>query len=100
MTEKKGKRRFTKEFKEDAVRLVVEGGRNASEVAQDLGIEANMLHRWKREMRAGGSEAFPGTGNLSSQDEELRRLKRENADIKEERDILKKAMAIFSKKPR
>jgi transposase len=100
MTEKKGKRQFTKEFKEDAVRLVVEGGRKASEVARDLGIEANMLHRWKREIRAGGSETFPGTGNLSSQDEELRRLKRENADIKEERDILKKALAIFTKKPR
>jgi transposase len=100
MTEKKGKRRFTKEFKEDAVRLVVEGGRKASEVARDLGIEANMLHRWKREMRTGGNEAFPGKGNLSSRDEEIRRLKRENEDIKEERDILKKALAIFSKKPR
>jgi transposase len=100
MTEKKGKRQFTIEFKEDAVRLVVEGGRKTSEVARDLGIEPNKLHRWKREMRSAGSEAFMGTGHLSSQDQELRRLKRENADIKEERDILKKALAIFTKKPR
>jgi transposase len=51
-------------------------------------------------MRSAGPEAFVGKGHLSSQDEELRRLNRENADIKEERDILKKALAIFSKKPR
>lgn len=100
MTEQKRKRQFTKEFKEDAVRLVVEGGRTVSEVARDLGIEANMLHRWKREMRDVGSEAFPGKGYLKPQDEEMRRLKRAYEDMKEERDILKKALAIFSKKPR
>jgi transposase len=82
------------------VRLVVEGGRKVSDVARDLGIEENMLHRWKREQGEAGVGAFPGKGYLRPQDEEMRQLKRENTDLREERDILKKALAIFSKKPR
>ncbi len=100
MTEKQTRRKFTKDFKEDAVRLVVEGGRKVSDVARDLGIEENMLHQWKREQRVAGAGAFPGKGYLRPQDEEMRRLKRENHDLREERDILKKALAIFSNKPR
>ena len=100
MTEKQTRRKFTKDFKEDAVRLVVEGRRKVSEVARDLGIDENMLHRWKREQREAGVGAFPGKGYLRPPDEEMRQLKRENEDLREERDILKKALAIFSKKPR
>lgn len=100
MTEKKERRTFTKEFKEGAVRLVVEGGRKAAEVARDLGIHENRIYHWKKQMADSGSDAFPGKGNLGKQDEEIRRLKRELEDIQEERDILKKALAIFSKKPR
>jgi len=100
MTEKQTRRKFTKDFKEDAVRLVIEGGRKVSAVARGLGINENMLHRWKREQREAGVRAFPGKGYLRPQDEEMRQLKRENEDLREERDILKKALAIFSKKPR
>lgn len=100
MTEKKEKRTFSREFKEGAVRLVVEEGRKASEVARDLGIGSNLLHRWKRQLREAGGDAFVGKGYLLPEDEEMRRLKRAYDDMKEERDILKKALAIFSKKPR
>jgi transposase len=55
--------------------MFLEGGRKTSEVARDLGIEPNMLHRWKREMRSSGTEAFKGTGHLSSQNEELREFR-------------------------
>lgn len=92
------RRQYDKEFKLEAVRLVVEGGRKAAEVARSLGIRPNDLYRWKKQFLADGSFAFPGHGKLKPEDEELRRLRRELADVKEERDILKKAVSIFSKK--
>ena len=94
------RRRYEREFKVEAVRLVTEGGRKATEVARDLGIHVNLIYLWKKQLCEDGQEAFPGYGNLKSSDAELRRLQRELADVKEERDILKKALAIFSKKRR
>ena len=58
-----------------------------------------MISRWKRELRKEGDSAFPGKGHLKAQDEELRRLKRDNERLGRERDILKKAVAIFSEDP-
>jgi len=98
MEEKKERRQYDKEFKEEAVRLVVEGKRRTSEVARDLGIESNMLHRWKKEMEVDQSGAFPGKGRMKPEEEENRRLRRELEDIREERDILKKALAVFSRR--
>ncbi len=100
MEERKGNRKHSREFKEEAVRLVVNGGRPAAEVAQGLGIHVNMLRKWIRKYKEDPSGSFPGKGYLKPQDEELRRLQRENANIKEERDILKKALAIFSRHPK
>lgn len=94
------RRKFDAEFKREAVRLVATGGRKASEVARNLGISANLLHRWKQQYREDPAHAFPGRGHLKPEDEELQRLKKQLADVTEERDILKKALAIFSKKPR
>lgn len=91
------RRSFDTEFKKGAVRLVVEGGKKASEVAMDLGKREGLLHRWLRQMRENRENAFPGTGRLKPEDAELRRLQRELRDVTEERDILKKAIAIFSK---
>jgi transposase len=95
------RRRFTQEFKLEAVRLAAVGDRRVSEVARDLGISADMLRQWKRqaETRSGHSPAdiFPGNGKLMSQDEEIRKLRRENAVLREERDILGKATAFFAK---
>jgi transposase len=100
MEERKGHRKHSREFKEEAVRLVVHGGRPAVEVAQGLGIHVNMLHKWIRRHKEDPASSFPGKGHLKPQDEEMRRLERENANLKEERDILKKALAIFSRHPK
>ena len=96
---KKTRRSYDNEFKREAVRLVIEEGRKASEVERNLGITKSLLHRWVREMKEDPKEAFQGKGRLKQPDEELRRLKRELESVKEERDILKKAVAIFSKDP-
>jgi transposase len=95
-TEKKRKT-YDQQFKIDAVNLVVNGGRSVEEASRELGISANSLHRWKGALTRKGSEAFPGKGRLSPQEEELRRLRRELEQAKEDRDILKKALAFFSK---
>ena len=64
-------------------------------VARELGIHPNNLYKWRAQFAAEGAEAFPGKGNLSSSDEELHRLRRENMRLREERDILKKAVIFF-----
>ena len=91
---------FSKEFKEQAVLLTQTSGKKVSEVAEDLGIRENMLWRWKKEFREAGERSFPGQGNRqqgTDLEEEVRRLKQELLDVQMERDILKKALAIFSK---
>ena len=97
MGKPKEKRKYDKEFKEDAVRIVLEGDRPVRDVARDLGVHENMLHRWRREYLKDKEESFPGKGHLKSKDEELLRMRRRLQDVEEERDILKKALAIFSK---
>jgi transposase len=94
-----GSRYFSDEFKREAIRLVRERG-NAEEVARELGIHSTMIYRWKKRLAtAPESEvAFPGRGN--PKDPELARLQRENARLKEEVEILKKAVGIFSIRPR
>ena len=81
------------------MRLLVEEGRRISEVARDPGISENLLHRWKKKYVEAKIEPFPGKGHLSPHDEELRQLRRENKRLRMERDILKKAVAIFSEEP-
>ena len=96
-----GKKRnqYTKEYKVEAVRLIVEEGRPLSEVARELGTAQSLLHRWKKKSEAGKIDPFPGKGRLSPEDEELRQLRRENKRLRMERDILKKAVAIISEEP-
>jgi transposase len=91
------RRKYDKEFKMEAVRLALRGDRSKQSIAESLGICTSNLQRWIREYKASGKGAFPGKGNLKPEDEELHRLKREMAIIKEERDILKKALAVFSR---
>jgi transposase len=95
MTEKR--RQFTREFKMEAVRLVKQG-QSVGSVAAALGIRASMVRNWKRQ-EGGGTEkdVFRGHGRVTSQEEELRRLRRELAQVTEERDFLKKAAAYFAK---
>jgi transposase len=92
------RRQYDKEFKREAVRLVVEGKRHVTDVARDLGIGANMLHRWKGKLEEDGERAFPGKGKLGAEEEAVRRLERELEETREERDILKKALAVFSRR--
>jgi transposase len=94
------RRKYDREFNLEAVRLITQGGRSVVEVARDLGIHENLLYKWRRKYLDDTAHAFPGKGHLKPADEEMRRLKKELLDIKEERDILKKALAIFSKHPR
>lgn len=94
------RRKYDREFKLEAVRLVTDGGRPVAEVARDLGIHENLLYNWRRKYLDDSVHSFPGKGHLKPADEELRRLKKELTDVREERDILKKALAIFSKHPR
>jgi transposase len=87
-------------FKLEAMRMASEEGSTAVEVEPRLGISKGVISRWKKPRRDRGQEAFPGTGHLSDRDEEVRRLRRELGRVTRERDILKKAVAIFSKTPR
>ena len=90
------RRKFDKEFKINAVRLVVEQGVPASRACKDLGIGLSTLERWVGEMKQHGLSAFPGKGHLRPEDERVKKLERENEVLRRERDILKKALAIFS----
>lgn len=94
------RRRFSKEFKFDAVSMVVDQGRDLYEVAKELDIRPDMLRKWRRRFEEDGEHAFPGSGRLKPEDEELRRLRRENERLRMERDILKKAVAICSDRRR
>ena len=97
--EKRTRRKFGKEFKIEAVKLVTERGMKVTEVSRDLGISKELLYRWKNDYEKSGNNSFPGEGKLKPEDEDLRNLLRELANVTEERDILKKAIAIFSKAP-
>ena len=88
---------YTPEFKRNAVELSLQDGRMVKEVAEELGIHPTMLSKWRSEYLADSEEAFPGQGNLKESDKELQRLRRENARLREEREILKKAVVFFSK---
>lgn len=81
---------YEKAFKIEAVHLVQTSGKSISQIAKDLGISDSNLSRWCREAEELGKQAFVGSGHQQPQEEELRRLKRENAILREERDILKK----------
>lgn len=92
----KSRRKHSLEFKLEAVKQIVEHGRSVAEVADSLGLNRNMLARWKAELEAEGASAFRGHGKLAEIEEENRRLRRELSIARQERDILKKAAAYFA----
>ncbi len=100
MGEKPTRRRFTKEFKSEAVRQVLGEGRTQREVADELGLNANLLGRWSKQFRVDPEQAFPGNGNLKARDKELEDLRRENARLKGELSFLKKVSGYFAKNQR
>ncbi len=93
-------RHFSSEFKRDAVLLVTEKGMPVGKVARELDIHPNLLHVWRRRFLAKGDKAFVGKGRVALEEVGIKRLRRELEKVKEERDILKKALAVFSKRNR
>ena len=93
---KKIRRQYTREFKLEALRLLETSGKSAGQIERDLGIGSGNLWRWKRKLAQDGEQAFPGNGRLTADQERIRQLERENTILRQERDILKKAVAIFS----
>jgi transposase len=96
----KTRRMYNSQFKREALHLLETSGKSAAQIEQDLGIGQGCLSRWKREQAQDGEHAFPGHGRLTPEQEEVRQLKRENEILRQERDILKKAVAIFSRPSR
>ncbi len=95
MTKRKRYKRYSQEFKREALKRAAEEGVTDVLVAEELGINARQLRRWRDEFRLLGDDAFPGQGH--SRDEELTKLKRELAKVKQERDFLKDAAVYFAK---
>ena len=91
------RKKYPKEFKLDAISLVLDQGYSRSEAARSLDINANMLCRWLKEYQSEDGQAFRGNGTLSPEQAEIRRLKEENRRLKMEKDILKKATVFFAK---
>jgi transposase len=95
MAEKRTRRSFTREFKAQAIKRLLEGGRGLSEVATELGLSTGQLSTWRSEQLAAGSaEALAAR---KAEEAEVQRLKRENRRLEEENLILRKAAAVFAK---
>jgi len=93
----KTQKTYTPEFKREAVRLAQTSGKPITHIARELGISDTSIHQWRKELVEHGPEAFPGSGHQTALEEENRRLKRELERTRQERDILKKTIHIFSR---
>ena len=91
------RRKFTREFKVEAVRLIKERGVAVAQAARDLDVHENVLRKWVREFSVEPTQAFPGNGHMKADQAEIVRLRKEVAKLKAERDILKKAAAFFAR---
>ncbi len=100
MSQGRSRRKLSQEFKREGVALSRQPGMAVKRAAADLDVPENTLHRWRRERAQDGADAFRGNGRLRPAEEELARLRRENAELRMEREILKKAAAYFAKHQR
>lgn len=98
MTKSNASKRYDREFKLGAVKLVVEEGKRPADVAAALGASEPSIRQWVQAYKRDHGEAFPGSGNLTAQDEEIRRLKEENRILRMERDLLKKTLPLFAER--
>ena len=90
---------YTREFKLEAIHLTETGGKTIARIERELGLSPGQIYHWKEQFAAEGEHAFPGKGHLPAQEEEMRQLRREIEVLRQERDILKKAITIFSQTP-
>ena len=95
-----GRRTYTSQFKREAVELVAREGMSVAEAARRLGVDQTLLRSWKMKFQEQGDQAFPGAGQRTAIEEEVRQLREENARLKMERDILNKATAFFARESR
>ncbi len=93
---KKPRKGYSRQFKLEAVALITEKGYSIAEASRNLGIDYSVLRRWKNQLENDPQNAFPGKGYLKPADQQLRQLQRDLERVKEERDILKKALAYFA----
>jgi transposase len=93
------RKQYDKEFKINAVQLYETSGKKLHDLEEELGIGMGCISHWRREFQVEQEKSFPGNGNIKEKDKEFIRLKRENEILRQERDILKKALGIFSKTP-
>jgi transposase len=93
----KKRRTYTREFKLDAIQLAETSDKSIAEVERDLGLSVGQIHHWRRQLADEGEDAFPGQGHLKPQDEIIRQLQRENEVLRQEREILKKAISVFAR---
>src|ERR1700710_2260858 len=91
------RRKFSREFKIEAVKLIRERGVSVAQAGRDLDVHENVLRKWVKEFAGDPGQAFPGLGQMKPEQLELERLRREVVKLKAERDILKKAAAYFAK---
>jgi transposase len=91
------RRRFGREFKVEAVRLVRERGVSVAQASRDIDVHENVFRKWVREFGSDPKQAFPGHGQQKPEQLEIDRLRREVMKLKAERDILKKAAAYFAR---
>jgi transposase len=96
----KQQKTYTREFKLEAVRLVRSSDKPMSQIARDLGVSDSALYHWCKQLADQGEQAFPGSGHQSAEQDEIRRLKRELEVTRQERDILKKVVSIYSRDAR
>ena len=94
------RKKYSKEYKLDAVSLVLDQGYTVSEAAKSLEINRSVLQRWIKEFQSDDGQAFRGNGRLTPEQAEIRRLKEENRRLKMEKEILKKATVFFAKETR
>lgn len=95
----KERRKYSKEFKMEAIRMCENGERSISEIERELGITQGLLWKWKADLekQPKKEEAFPGNGKLTDTDARMRQLEREIAQLKEDKEILKKVLTMYSK---
>ena len=94
------RRTYRREFKIEAAKLSYNSDKSVAEIAEQLGISQSSLNRWRGEYRTDPEQAFPGNGHLKERDEEVARLKKELKEAQLENEILKKAVAIFTRSQR